>query len=359
MMKKNSLLKSMILSISTLMSVCILTGCSSGSGEDSKKEEIVITDPPVDVDQEISEFISTPRFRRYDIDEKLSRTAEYLNELAEDGRIQSDSVVIHENLQYVEYKENTGGTTIVDFRPHEEGTGSWNVNEMIQDIPIVRTRNTAANIVMMSGFFETAKENLEYYQDLSDFFNASDLINGEIKVATLNNMRNGLMNKDMVIIACHGNLFEYYDETATFLTAFDDTVDQACVNDYNEGRTVKLIEQSGAVHYAMTPDFFSYYYGNGKLKDTIIHMSSCFCFGESLDDNYVLTDVFLDDCGAEVVIGHDNSVYIAYDYAILLAEMQILEQGGTVREALDYAISLYGDNDKDYLKVNTTYFQSH
>ena len=110
---------------------------------------------------------------------------------------------------------------------------------------------------------------------------------------------------------------------------------------YKDDRTNLLFPKSkdGKRYYYIKPSFFKKYYGDEKLKGTIVWIGSC--HGYQCDD---LVNAF-SRCGAKAVIGYDESVLTSYNCVMLNPFIYSLLYGDSVSEALNFAKSIYGQND--------------
>ena len=338
---------------------------SAGDTEADIKASVEATD------QAVHSFMNSSELSGMETDAQIDAAITYLYGLSDgnvssgDAYVEEDSIVYHENMQLISYEEADGSLCYIDFREqegetNEVGYASGDGAGYLQD-------TDPANVLLLSALRESQADSLNYYSSADAWFQSCDTIQGSVTVASLDQFRYGLSGMDMVIIECHGNLYELNGQIVPFFRAFgeveNEVRDSVLEEDTRNARVVKITEKvasgSGAEnyefhnHYCITPYFFSYYYGGNGLEDAIVHLGSCHGFGNSewgypVGDNYGLSNAFL-ECGAAAVIGHDNSVYTYYDYQILMAELEYLEQGYTIGEALAYAESLYYDNDRDYM----------
>ena len=342
-------------------------GAPSGNGSSPGSGAPAGTGTPEDsTDKAVISFVQSDEMAGLDSYEQVSRTESFLEELADTGAIAAGSVEAYPDMELVSYQQNDGCLCFVDFRDYEPWTsalsgGTGPASAAAPSDGIAPARAVAKNqdnavIVLAVGLFDDAQENLDYYADAQALFDNTPDVHGEVILATPENMRTGLARTDMAILECHGCLCPIGGQVMTLMRLYTVGMDAAQDPEYQDDvanrRIVKSLQEDGSYHYLVTPYFFEFYYGTSGLGGAIVHLGSCHGFGDSsgadTGDNYVLSNTLLMN-GAEAVIGHDNSVYTAYDRAVLMTELEYLVSGGTIGAAVSYAEEQYFDNDRDFM----------
>lgn len=362
---------------------------STVSASESVSEETEILEMPASLEElheSIEDFAFAPEMEALSAEEKVAKTADFLREMEASGLIEEGSVTEYPEMELVSFRQEDGCLMFVDFREIEDGTmraeagfgpdisaktpaefyGKYGGPVLREPEYIKKTPSgeSKANVVLYSALSYSVSGSLYDFRQLQEFFDASPEMNGEVVLATAREMRHNLKGRDMIILELHGAIYPVDDKPQTCIQVYNDTadmVDPERTEDFLNNRMFCYmgLDSSGksVLVTMITPAFFAYYYGDGGLSGSIIHMGSCYAFGVASEDepygnNYVLSDQLL-SCGAEAVVGHHNSVYTIYDEALVFTELEQLKDAKTLKEALDAAIQLHGENDKIYIMENT------
>lgn len=331
-------------------------------------------DTGLSADENIAAFLASDILKDADDEKKVALTADYLERLSENGLIAAGSVVSHPELSLVEYVQNDNCLCFVDFREQEYGTtsagaaafskvsaatGAAAFNEAPLRSGMLRTAvrgKERAKVVLATALGDWAGGSLSYYRNMQKYFDSNPEIDGNVILASPENMRYHLGGMDMIILECHGGLYLLDGKTVCFMKLQSSHTDVMADPEYEDDITARRISKityfNGESSYMATPYFFTHYYGDGGLADCIVHVGSCYGFGVSFDasggNNYALSDAIL-ECGALCVLGHDNSVFTEYDNAIVSTILECLANEYTIGDALDYAAALHGGSDVDYM----------
>lgn len=160
---------------------------------------------------------------------------------------------------------------------------------------------------------------------------------------TVDDFRYDLNGNDLIVIEEHGNSYENRPVifTEEEYTPGNSTAYQS---DLDSGRVIVLLTEDGA-YYCLTPDFFRYYYSDGRLDNSFIWIGSC--YGASSPE---LVDAFV-DTGAKAVMGHSNTVYTVYDYNLLDSMVDDMISGKSSSEAFQNAKNQWGDDDEEFAET--------
>ena len=359
---------------------------SSGS-EDKQTIEL-----PADLEElhdSIEDFAFTPEMEALSGGERAEKTADYLKEMEASGLIEEGSVTAYPEMELVSFRQEDGCLVFVDFREYEDGTmggvSGYEAEAAAKTLAVLYRQHNrkvllepeyrkitpsgrdTARIALFTATDPASPNNsMMRYKGIQQFIDDNTEISGEVVLASPQNMRYSLKGLDMAILELHGALYPIGEEVQTCIQVYVETniltSDPERTEDYLNDRMFCYIGKDQATGktgpcYMITPSFFHYYYGDGGLLGMIIHMGSCYAFGgateaEPYGSNYVLSDTLL-NCGAEAVVGHHNSVYMDYDEALVMTELDYLKDARTLEEGLEAAIQLYGDNDKIYITEHT------
>ena len=175
------------------------------------------------------------------------------------------------------------------------------------------------------------------------------------KVATLigtASFKNVFTNLEQFYGLCRleSYLKDLYNEVDTTFLVIPENVgigaDICYKGDLVNGRLARHLANFG-YNYLITPIFFYDYYDENDLNGTIVHLGACEGF-----KNETLPATFK-ACGAEAVVGYDESVHTDYSVYMEWRILHWLLYGGTIGESASFAKRLQGDKDpvKPYARL--------
>lgn len=133
----------------------------------------------------------------------------------------------------------------------------------------------------------------------------------------------------------------YNEVDTTFLVVPENVgigADICYKGDLVNGRLARHLANFG-YNYLITPIFFYDYYDENDLNGTIVHLGACEGF-----KNETLPATFK-ACGAEAVVGYDESVHTDYSAYMEWRILHWLLYGGTIGESASFAKRFQGDKD--------------
>ena len=369
---------------------------SEASSEPEEKQETALPADLEELQQGIEEYAFTPEMEALTGEERVEKIAAYLQEMEASGLIEEGSVIPYPDMELVAFRQTDGCLVFVDFREREPGTygstagaaSSFPAETAVSFYPgsifrepetrkITPSGRSRAKVSLFTATDSSVVTSLNRYSALQKLFDASPELDGEVVLATPDRMRTGLKGLDMAILELHGTLYPIEGKSMPCLQVYTETIDMAAdplrMEDFLGNRMAAYMGMNPdtgktSMVFLITPYFFEHYYGAGGLLGMIVHLGSCHAFGdatasEPYGDNYILSDALL-DCGAEAVVGHHNAVYMDYDDALVLTEVEYLRDANTLDDGLQAALRLYGDNDKIFVEEhwdsNTTdNFETH
>lgn len=148
----------------------------------------------------------------------------------------------------------------------------------------------------------------------------------------------GITAEGIFVWSGHGNYVEGSGPCLTIGTGYDQALEPAFFFDYLEDRIIGGLCESGGWLYALTPEFFSYYWQEDAMEDVILYFGSCY---SGKDDR--LANVMISK-GARSVFAYSNETYRMYSETMVttLALMATLEyqepeyEGGSYKLAWQY-----------------------
>lgn len=354
------------------------TAAVSISESVSVSEETETPEMPATLEElheSIEEFAFAPEMEALPAEEKVAKTADFLREMEASGLIEEGSVTEYPDMELVSFRQEDGCLMFVDFRKPEDGTLGAPAAYEPESIRKTPSGENSAHVVVYSALEHSVNGSLADCKSLQDYFDVTPEFTGEVTLATAKAMRYDLKGLEMIILELHGALYPVGGKVQTCVQVYNDTALTAGperTEDFMNDRMFCYMgmtsDEEQVLVTMITPAFFTYYYGDGGLSGAIVHLGSCHGFGDMTDDepfgnNYVLSDALL-SCGAEAVVGHNNSVYTVYDLAIVREELEALKKARTLGDSLENAKLLLGENDKIYVKEHTDYqwfeeFDSH
>ncbi|MCD8130155.1 MAG: hypothetical protein LUE16_02570 [Lachnospiraceae bacterium] len=357
-------------------------GRIDGSSNEYSEEE---TDTGAEADMEASlenyenvnasiiDVSSSDDYENLDTEEKADRILDVLETLADEGEVAADSIGYDEEAQliYYTYADGTcGGVMLEEFAEGTSGTGTasyetyyWeNGKDVFPVLPEFNTvlypyeeQGLAALIVCNFGDDEDFDGFVTLSEKAQEGWSEAYLTTVLVTEDTVSFYRTGLSDYDLICIQEHGLIYEdqtfimlqetidwanYLAKEAGMAFTYEGTV---IVRDLQENRLAMIMpEGDNQFHYCLMPEFFSYYYGNDALKDTIVWLGCCDGFR-----NDTLVEAIA-DCGAKAVLACTESVSTGYNFLMQDAFVYMLLYGNTVEEALNFGKSVWGDNDQIY-----------
>lgn len=309
------------------------------------------------VDSAIDSVLFSEDYNSLSLDEKKDRMLSILYQLEKDGEILKDSIFYQESekaiwFQYpdgfedgviLESSKNgySGNANIDDYIVRKDEQGrilsyncdiDFNSNEYPYTAKEVKSLDLKAKFMYGLGYDSILDEYKKYQTIWTKQYLKTDIDD----YCTVEDFKSGLFGHDIIFIEEHGLL--------KIKTPLICTTEEFIKGKYNDDKANLLFPKSdnGKRYYYIKPSFFKKYYEDEKLKGAIVWIGSC--HGYQCDD---LVNVF-SHCGAKAVIGYDESVLTGYDCVMLNPFVYSLLYGDSVSEALNFAKSVFGQNDLEY-----------
>ena len=348
-------------------------GTVSEVEETQDEEYLEAAEEYVSVSEEITELTQDDEYINSDTSQKSEVMLELLLQLADAGLLAEDEIYYDEDSQIIWYEYATGGIGAVMLEEHEEDTdgasdgdgyvteytdeglvGSFKyVVEIDTDGCPYEEEDLSALIIYDLGFDKVE----EYLNDAATLYWPSEYLSTfMLEGASVETLRTLFSGYDLIMIREHGIINEdgqiciELSQESSFLTRLLYAVeisitesDQTYIDDIQAERICILYTSSGENKFCLMPDFFTYYYGDGGLDDAIVWLGCCNGY---MDDSLVGA---IAGCGAKAVIGPTESVNTYYGTYMQLAFVYMLMYGNTVEDSLDFAKSVWGENDSVYV----------
>ena len=171
---------------------------------------------------------------------------------------------------------------------------------------------------------------------------------------TIDDLRTGLTDKDVIIIASHGG---YVSSSFYFVINNGYTAYSSETNKDISRRDVVRRTSGTGFEYKVYPTFFESHYKTGQLLEGGVVLSgSCHSYGDPGNTSTVFSNKVL-NCGAEAIVTFDNSVYQGYARDVFFSFMKdYLVEGLSIQESYNDATrsDLYLDNDDSWYSNNFT-----
>ena len=215
------------------------------------------------------------------------------------------------------------------------------------------------NALILYGLDNPSKEKswMGTYQQIVSEFNSWGLRTTISSSPTVEQLKSQLTEKDYKLIAIeeHGatkfNWGEWKTEYVIGTREHDSIAKNKQYSDDLKSPKPRIVKVAG--QYALTPEFFSFYY-EGKLDDKIIYLGSCMGAGKGGNEDYSFSSAFLDDCEATNFLGYHNSVYTLYGIHLLRhITCDLTANKQNIGQAISNATAKWGYNDIEYARNHT------
>ena len=309
------------------------------------------------VGEELAELSESQTYQAADIETQAELMLDLLENLAEDGLIDADSIAYDEANALISFNFSDGlssGIMLEDFEDGVDGTGTDNYVLSYNDAGLAATATDDPVSFDIDGYpyeeenltalvlWDVSSDGLSLQETSVNNWNLAYLNTQIDTTPTLAEMRTGLGGYDLLVLRLHG-----YGGTGYPILS-SETVNSNWENicDIFAGRVeLKHMASDSEWHYTLCPEFFTYYYGEDGLADTIVWIGCC----EGYRDDGLVSAIA--DCGAKAVIGCTETVNNEYGTLILDAFVYSLLYGNTVEESLSFAKSVWGENDQVFKQV--------
>lgn len=331
------------------------------------------------VDSAMDSVLRAEDYNSLSLDEKKDRMLSVLYELEKDGELLNGSILYQESdkIIWFQYKDGfQGGVMLEDFSQGIAGNQDI-INKYVTNwgdngLPNVTSISSENIIYSINQEIDFSDSNYPFFEsdinelDLSvkymfGWCNSNDTSNCDYKYlnlyrknqtiwesnhiktdiddyCTVEDFKTGLSGYDIVFIEEHGMIL---NDTPVIWTK-EKYNKKMYKSDRDDIVAVKASDEE--YYWVIKPSFFEKYYGNNKLNGTIIWIGSC--HGYQYDG---LVNAF-EKCGANAVIGYNESVYIEYDRCLQNAFIYSLMYGNNVLEALEFSKRVWKPNDEQFVK---------
>lgn len=332
----------------------------------NKEESIYSEDVYSYVDDIIKDTVSSDNYLNADINEKYKIINKTLNSLEKENKILSNSIEYdsENKIFWYNYSDGTeGGIMLENFAEGYSGNANidnyvvrkdeqgkilsyncdidFNSNEYPYTAKEVESLDLKAKFMYGLGFDSILDEYKKYQTIWIKQYLKTDIDD----YCTVEDFKSGLSGYNIVFIEEHG----CYSNKKIMICTEELTSKKSDSNykvDLKDKRIKKVINaENNKQYYWINPSFFSFYYKDNELSNTVIWIGSC--HGYQCDD---LVNAF-SRCGAKAVIGYDESVLTGYDCVMLNPFVYSLLYGDSVSEALNFAKSIFGQNDLEYWRT--------
>ncbi len=349
--------------------------------DESTPEEIALEKSAAEVDATLENLTKDSSYANAESAERAEKALEALSELAnnnpESGEAYVDAGTIdyNEELQQITFEDAEGTLCIWPLEDEKEtelayvhAPGAANdfssllsANE--EDVEAMfsrdlssqtKTNNSKTKILFVTAFYDETDKSIGLMEEVKNSLNSCG-VNADITViaADLVKLRTALSKEkySLINILCHGMKTRVNGNQTCVIRV------QGTCDDYANNSKLKADKKAKRVikvclvdKYYLTGDFFSYYYSNNKLDNSIIHLSSCSGMGYFNYDTGKGSDFFelsngLLAAGAKAVVGHINDVLLYYDISELYIEIAALSAGYNIFDSLFYAYHFWGTSD--------------
>lgn len=312
------------------------------------------------VDNAISELMTSDEYVNSDLKSRKKQVKKLLNSLADKRLIEKSSIKFKSNEFY--FIDSSGIENYYSIEDEDDSLASnkFLTNELYRDS--LSTENSFinfteniqteqfvnSNAIIMYGLDDyTEKKDNTYdsYNSLCKYWCKFGLKTDIYAETTVELYKTSLKDKSLIVIAEHGLVNKNDKNFRAFILREKATRETKKAYEFDL-RQKRIVKANGC--FSIKPEFFSYYYGDNGLDNSIIYLGSCSGFGRNGKEDYKFSYAFENDCGVNATLGFHNDVKIAYGFQILNIFSESLIKGYTTKEALDNAINKYCSNDVEY-----------
>ena len=322
-----------------------------------------------EVNDSMTALISSEEYAALETPEKAEMVLSALEDLAESGEVNADSIGYDaaNAMIYFTYADGAyGGVMLEDFAEGVSGVGEASYDTLLDgsfllynwpsvpDFGLDTSPYTQENLSALIVCDLADEDATHLAQQEADAWNEAYLDATLVDSGTVSFFREGLLGYDLVIIQEHGSIYNgdpaiALQETTNWVDALAKEVGlafadegKAIVEDLKANRLALVLCTDGLRHYFLLPEFFSYYYGDGKLDNAIVWLGCC--------KGYYNASLVaaLANCGAKAVLAATDTIWTLYDFLMQDAFTYMLLCGYNVEDSLEFAKSQWGYNDAAY-----------
>lgn len=280
-----------------------------------------------------------------EFEEKYTELYDAYKKLKEKGTI-SDFKYEEIEKQFVVYY-SSGYVEVVSLMGYSDFYEGDNYDDFV--FPEMVTSLDGYSIKIFNCFEDTPFRT-DYYEKLVDNLEAMGVKVSYEDYVTIPGLKRDMKGYDFICLSGHGATT--IDERPGFcvkdekLNIYKSQYNYAA--DIKAGRVVPYKTVDDA-YYVITSDFIKKNYGEGKLNGSFVFSEACEFMGASCYNyNPEFANAFVNDAGAECVVGFYNSVNAVYSRNFMMSFFYDLMMGETSGTAFDNAKTKYGKTDYDY-----------
>lgn len=316
-----------------------------------------------EVDIAIDKFLDREELDNLSKNEKINAIKDYLVNLSEKGTqnmptqlIIPGSIHYDEETEIIYFRYSCGVSSGILVKEYNNMLANRSIDNAVLSSSTKYGDNNDINSILMYGWDDGLSKTYSDYDGFVKEISRFGICSTMYTHPTVEDYKTAFLSMNFIFIAEHGIVF-YDDETQENLCCFgvygDKVSEGEYLSDIDNKFIYKLYDASLAGEpyhalYLISPKFFEHYY-NDKLQNSIVVVGSCSSFGNNGKENYSLASALHDICGADVVVGFHNTVYIAYSLAIMKNFTINVLCGNTPDEALTMAKDKYGNDDITYM----------
>lgn len=304
--------------------------------------------------EQISELVNN--FEALTEEEQVDAAQELINQMAEEGIIDADSVDFNEeaNVFSFEYEGGVlGGIMCGEFDADLNGRMPNGGNAVVYDTStnsyeswdeLLNTDIGTALILNSFPEFESDWSSIQFrsdfYVDLQNEWNNMGLHTTLDTSVTVEDYKT-LGNYSIVCFSTHGST--YNKLPALCLAEMSTKSKDALYSAELKGGHIAIVNGC----YWILPSFFTQTYGASGLNGAFVFSESCQFMGRYGNENLSMADA-LTNSGATTVVGFHNSVYAVYSRDFMRTYVNALVNGNTTDIAFEDAKSAHGADHKEW-----------
>lgn len=297
-----------------------------------------------EAEETIDSVLKEEDFEALEETEKIQKVEEMLEQLTEDGAIEKETIEYDdvEQLFTFEYSDGTlGGISLRDFSDEFNENGPSGNGQEKNIVEENTSTSKALDALVLNGF-ENKSSRREFYEELEKEWEAQGVNTTVDTDVTIEDLK-GLSGYEIVVFAMHGSVYNS-EPVLNLNQEVTRETDKQYEAELDNKWVAKVYCSDYKYHYWIFDDLFTSLYT--EINNSLIFSETCMFYGcdciGTIDTTFADS---LSQLSAGTIIGYHNSVEMHYSRNVMKETIDNLLQGDVVKEALQKAIDIYGEND--------------
>ncbi|MBR2784042.1 MAG: S-layer homology domain-containing protein [Firmicutes bacterium] len=241
---------------------------------------------------------------------------------------------------------------IPEIKANGEGEGyesNITENKALNDSLTSSVSYSQGNVIILN-YYERDHSWSKSYDKLGDKLRSAGFNVASVYSMECSDFKHLQKYNSMVIVDSHGNTIDAKRTGTPMICTAEKQTSEKNSNlyytDIKKGRIERVELSDGSKVYWISPELFTFYYGDNPLKSPIVYLGCCRNYPAPEKNNQMVNA--LNNSGAAAVCGYSASVSVAYDNEMVSTIVEDLLAGYNVEEAIDSAKKQNGVRDPYY-----------